>query len=74
MGLRLINTGGLLTGRFAQFQNPFALTDGFNTVNLVYARQSVTLEFLELNAPTPPPVVPTTALALSRSLLTRWRQ
>jgi outer membrane autotransporter protein len=49
--LRLINTGGVVTGRFAQFQNPFALTDGFNSVDLVYARQSVTLEFLELNTP-----------------------
>jgi hypothetical protein len=49
--LRLINTGGVVTGRFAQFQNPFALTDDFNSVDLVYARQSVTLEFLELNTP-----------------------
>jgi outer membrane autotransporter protein len=47
----LINTGGVVTGRFAQFQNPFALTDDFNSVDLVYARQSVTLEFLELNTP-----------------------
>jgi outer membrane autotransporter protein len=59
--LRLINTGGVVTGRFAQFQNPFALTDGFNSVDLVYARQSVTLEFLELN--TPPAVVTTTDFA-----------
>jgi outer membrane autotransporter protein len=49
--LRLINTGGAVTGRFAQFLNPFALTGGFNSVDLVYARQSVTLEFLELNTP-----------------------
>jgi outer membrane autotransporter protein len=55
--LRLVNTGGVVSGRFAQLQNPFALTAGFNTVSLVYARQSVTLEFLELSGP--PSVVPT---------------
>ena len=56
----------MVSGRFAQFQNPFALAAGFNTIDLVYARQSVTLEFLELNtpvapvAPSPPVVVTTT--------------
>jgi fibronectin-binding autotransporter adhesin len=49
--LRLVNTGGTVSGRFAQFQNPFTFGAGFNTVGLVYARQSVTLEFLELNNP-----------------------
>jgi outer membrane autotransporter protein len=52
--LRLVDTGGLVTGRFAQLQNPFALAVGFNTIDLVYARQSVTLEFLTLNSPIPP--------------------
>ena len=59
--LRLVNTGGVLTGRFAQFQNPFTLTAGFDTIDLVYARNSVTLEFLELNGP--PGVVTTTDFA-----------
>ena len=64
--LRLITTGGVITGRFAQFQNPFALAVGFNTIDLVYARTSVTLEFLTLNTPvapvtpSPPVVVMTT--------------
>jgi outer membrane autotransporter protein len=64
--LRLITTGGVVTGRFAQFQNPFALAVGFNTIDLVYGRTSVTLEFLTLNtpvapvAPSPPVVVMTT--------------
>ena len=60
--LRLINTGGVVIGRFATFQNPFALTDGFNSVDLIYARQSVTLKFLELNTPAAvtPAVVTTT--------------
>ena len=62
--LRLINTGGVVTGRFSQLTNPFTLAAGFNTIDLVYARQSVTLEFLTLNTPLPPgtptPVVVTT--------------
>jgi outer membrane autotransporter protein len=59
--LKLVNTGGVVTGRFAQFQNPFALAGGFNTIDLVYARQSVTLEFLQVNGP--PAVVSTTDFA-----------
>jgi outer membrane autotransporter protein len=64
--LRLVTTGGAVSGRFAQFQNPFTLAAGFNTIDLVYARQSVTLEFLTLNTPvvpvppSPPVVVMTT--------------
>ncbi len=48
--LKLVNTGGVVTGRFAKLQNPFTLAAGFNTIDLVYARNSVTLEFLELNS------------------------
>ncbi len=55
--LKLVTTGGTVTGRFATVQNPFTLASGFNTIALVYARQSVTLEFLKLN-PTPPPPSP----------------
>jgi autotransporter-associated beta strand protein len=33
--LRLVTTGGAVSGRFAQFQNPFALAVGFNTIDLV---------------------------------------
>jgi outer membrane autotransporter protein len=70
--LELVTTGGVVGSRFAQFQNPFLTGPGFNTVDLVYARQSVTLEFLELTTPviplppgtpgtpTTPPVVITT--------------
>ena len=43
-----------MTGRFSQLQNPFALAVGFNTIDLVYARQSVTLEFLTINTPMTP--------------------
>jgi hypothetical protein len=56
--LQLVNIGGVVSGRFAKFQNPFALTAGFNTIDVVYARQSVTLEFLEVSGP--PSVVTTT--------------
>jgi uncharacterized protein with beta-barrel porin domain len=56
--LKLVTTGGAVSGRFAQFQNPFALAVGFNTIDLVYARQSVTLEFLTLITPITPPIMP----------------
>jgi hypothetical protein len=52
--LELVRTGGVVSGRFAQFQNPFLTGPGFNTVDLVYARQSLTLEFLELTTPVIP--------------------
>jgi hypothetical protein len=65
--LTLVTTGGVVSGRFAQFLNPFATGPGFNTVNLVYGRNSVLLEFLSLTtavpspipAPAPPPVIVT---------------
>ena len=44
----------MVTGGLAQLQNPFTLAAGFNTIDLVYARQSVTLEFLELSHPVTP--------------------
>jgi outer membrane autotransporter protein len=44
--LRLVSIGGALSGRFAHFQNPFTFSDGFNTIALVYAPNSVILEFL----------------------------
>ena len=37
--LTLLNTGGVVTGRFSKLQNPFALTPGFDTIDLVYAPQ-----------------------------------
>ena len=54
--LRLVSTGGAISGRFAKFQNPFTIGPGFNTIDLVYARNSVTLEFLQTNTPGPGPV------------------
>ena len=44
--LTLVATGGLVSGRFARFTDPFVAGPGFNTVELVYARQSVLLKFL----------------------------
>jgi outer membrane autotransporter protein len=52
--LKLITTGGVVNGRFSQLENPFALAVGFDTIDLVYARQSVSLEFLKLHPPVPP--------------------
>jgi outer membrane autotransporter protein len=54
--VRLITTGGVVSGRFSQFLNPFTPAAGFNTIDLVYARKSVTLEFLTLLPPVLPPV------------------
>jgi outer membrane autotransporter protein len=59
--LRLINVGGNLSGRFSTLDNPFGLSGGFNTINLIYARNSLTLEFLTL--PTAPAVIMTTDFA-----------
>ncbi|MBV8969248.1 MAG: autotransporter domain-containing protein [Verrucomicrobia bacterium] len=56
--LTLVSTGGLVSGRFAQFLDPFATGQGFNTVDLIYGRNSVVLEFLNLTAPITPPVPP----------------
>jgi outer membrane autotransporter protein len=52
--LRLITAKGAVSGRFSALQNPFTLAVGFDTIALVYARNSVTLEFLELHPPVPP--------------------
>jgi outer membrane autotransporter protein len=49
--LTLVTTGGVVSGRFAQFLNPFAAGPGFNTVDLVYGRNSVVLEFLNPTSP-----------------------
>jgi outer membrane autotransporter protein len=57
--LTLVTTGGVVSGRFAQFLNPFAAGPGFNTVDLVYGRNSVLLEFLNLIVPVPGPVIVT---------------
>jgi outer membrane autotransporter protein len=52
--LKLVNAAGVVSGRFSALQNPFTLAVGFDTIALVYARNSVTLEFLELHTPVPP--------------------
>jgi outer membrane autotransporter protein len=54
--LTLVATGGVVSGRFAQFLNPFTTGPGFNTVDLVYGRNSVLLEFLNRTTPVPSPI------------------
>jgi autotransporter-associated beta strand protein len=44
--LTLVTAGGLLSGRFASFVDPFTPGSGFSTVSLVYGRNSVLLNFL----------------------------
>ena len=60
--LTLVTTGGVVSGRFAQFLNPFPTGPGFNTFDLVYGRNSVQLQFLNVTTPISPviPTVPTT--------------
>src|SRR4029077_9876640 len=60
--LTLVTTGGVVSSRFAHFIDPFPTGPGFNTVDLVYGRNSVQLQFLNVTAPISPvvPTVPTT--------------
>jgi autotransporter-associated beta strand protein len=60
--LGLIATGGIVSGRFTHFVDPFVVGPTFNTVNLVYGRNSVVLKFLNSTTPISPvvPIVPTT--------------
>jgi fibronectin-binding autotransporter adhesin len=57
--LTLVTTGGAISSRFAQFVNPFATGPGFTTVDLIYGRNFVLLEFLNVSPPVPPVVVTT---------------
>jgi autotransporter-associated beta strand protein len=63
--LTLVTAAGAVLGRFAAFLNPFPAGPAFNTVDLVYGRNSVVVEFLNLQtpvaspipSPAPPPVI-----------------
>ncbi|MBV8330046.1 MAG: autotransporter domain-containing protein, partial [Verrucomicrobia bacterium] len=59
--LTLVTSGGAVTGRFARFGDPFTIGPGLNTINLVYGRNSVVLQFLNLTTPISPaiPTLPT---------------
>jgi len=47
--LILVTTGEVVSGRFAQFIDPFATGPAFTTVDLVYERDLVLLEFLNMD-------------------------
>jgi outer membrane autotransporter protein len=49
--LTLVTTGGVVSNKFAHFIDPFATGSGYNTVELVYGKNSVLLEFLNLSMP-----------------------
>jgi fibronectin-binding autotransporter adhesin len=54
--LTLVKTGGMITNAFANFIDPFTTRPGLSTIDLVYNKQSVVLEFLNIVPPvTPPP-------------------
>ncbi|MBV8275365.1 MAG: autotransporter-associated beta strand repeat-containing protein, partial [Verrucomicrobia bacterium] len=63
--LTLVSAGGMISGRFGTFLDPFSKGPGFNTVDLIYAKNSVELEFLNMSipvtSPIPPPIQPPTA-------------
>jgi outer membrane autotransporter protein len=48
--LTLVSTGGVVSGRFAQFLDPFANTPGVDAVELLYQQKSVQLLFLGLDS------------------------
>jgi len=50
---------GVVSSRFAQSIDPFTIGPGFNTIDLVYGRNSVLLEFLNVIPPVPPAVTTT---------------
>ena len=64
--LTLVTTGGSVASRFARWVDPFTTGPGINTIDLIYSKKAVTLEFLNLITPVPsvgpipPPVVITT--------------
>jgi outer membrane autotransporter protein len=60
--LTLVTTGGVVSGQFAHFVSPFTAGPGLNTIDLVYGRNSVELQFLNVTTPVSPviPTVPTT--------------
>jgi outer membrane autotransporter protein len=49
--LTLVKTGGIITGVFSRFIDPFIAGPGLNTIDLVYTPHSVVLEFLNLFPP-----------------------
>jgi outer membrane autotransporter protein len=53
--LTLVKTGGSINSAFAHFIDPFTTGPGLNTIDLVYNRQSVLLEFLNIIPPVSPP-------------------
>ena len=48
--LTLVTTGGVVSGRFAQFLDPFVAGPGFSIVDLIYGQNSVLLEFLNFTS------------------------
>ena len=59
--LTLVTSAGAVSGQFARFVDPFSVRPGLNTIDLIYGRQSVVLEFLNQTTPISPviPTVPT---------------
>ena len=59
--LTLVTSGGAVSGQFARFVDPFSVSPGLNTIDLIYGKQSVVLEFLNQTTPVSPviPTVPT---------------
>ena len=57
--LGLATAKGSVSGQFTHFIDPFTARPGLNTIDLVYGRNFVQLQFLDLTSPISP-VIPTT--------------
>jgi autotransporter-associated beta strand protein len=64
--LTLVTSGGSVSGQFARFVDPFSVRPGLNTIDLVYGKQSVVLQFLNQTTPVSP-VIPTVPIVPTRA-------
>jgi outer membrane autotransporter protein len=65
--LTLITAGGVISGRFAHFLDPFSTGPESATVNLVYGRNSVLLEIVNAGSPSVPGTVTTDFSSFART-------
>jgi len=72
--LNLLAAGGAISGRFARFLDPFTAGPGFNTIDLVYGRDTVQLQFLNTVHRCPRTRVRIRPRSLQRSTLPHLRK
>ena len=57
--LTVLKAGGLVTGKFASAGNPFPKNSSYDTIEIVYQKKAVDVNFLKSTAPIALPLVPT---------------